>query len=465
MDTSRTVPSASPRQSPLYNAEAENAVLGAIFLDAPLILEICEVAGLVPEAFHVPANRIIFDAILAMNGIGKPVDAVTVAEQLKCDGVLAKTGGINYIGQLIDSAPVTAHTDYYVGILKDKLMLRRIATAAQNATAKCQSQDRATELILAETEQEILGIGEGNTRETAMDWGKSTDATLARIGSLLNRSDGLSGLPTGFKNIDNKLFGMRAAEMIVLAARPSMGKTSLAMNICENLALGTDAGGRIPVRAPVPVGIFSCEMSADALITRLLCSRAKVEMGSVMRGFVGRNEALTLLNEAGREIKNAPIYVDDSGGLDVMDLRARARRMKKRHNVGFIMIDYLQLLNSRSYASQGRQLETGHISANIKAMAKELDIPVMVVSQLSRKPEDTTDGRPRISHLRDSGSIEQDADVVMLLWREGYYTKAPPGRDNAAILDIGKNRNGATGDVQLLFDNRHTQFTDFIVQE
>jgi replicative DNA helicase len=454
---------ASPRVPP-HDAQAEAALLGAILLDAPRAFEICDTASITAESFWISSNRSLFEVVREMNSHGRPVDVVTVADELRREGVFEQVGGVEALERLIDSTPVVAHADYYANILHDKHILRKIIGVAVSAQEKSYNLDRSVELILSETEQDVLAVSSGK-KDVGDDWGASLTGTFSKIDKMLNRGEKLSGLSTGFKNIDDKLSGMRNAEMIVLAARPSMGKTSLAMNICENVALGTDVGKKADMRPRVPVAIFSCEMSTEALISRMLCSRAKVELQRVMFGLDNKTEATRRLTNAVTELMKAPIFVDDSGGLDVADLRSRARRMKKRHNIGLIMIDYLQLLNSRAFAAQGRQLETSNISSNIKAMAKELDVPVIVLSQLSRKPEDEKDGRPRISHLRDSGSIEQDADVVMMLWRPAYYQKkdanggATP-EDNSAKLDIGKNRNGAVGVANLTFESRFTQFYD-----
>jgi len=453
---------------PPYSAEAEAAVLGAILLDAPRSIDLCYTIGITEASFWIAPNRTLFETMIRMNGIGKPVDLITVMEELRNRGELDGVGGAVALERLVDGTPSVAHAEYYATILHEKHLLRRIITAAENAQEKCYAPDRSIELIVSETEQEVLSISE-NQSETTLDWNDALKLSMGRIDQLLQRKDGISGLATGFKNIDRKVGGMRNAEMIVLAARPSMGKTSLAMNICENVALGTVAGGKVKVRDAVPVGIFSCEMSTDSLITRLVCSRARVSLQSVMAGYVNKQDANTKITRAASDFMNAPIYVDDTGGLDVIDLRARARRMKKKHGIGLIMIDYLQLLHSRDYAAQGRQLETSSISSHIKAMAKELDVPVLVLSQLSRAPETREkDGRPRISDLRDSGSIEQDADVVMLLWRPSYYerNKRPadgsggPVDDTAAEVDIGKNRNGPVGKARLIFESAFTQFSD-----
>ena len=371
---SRTVP---------HSAEAETAILGAALLDSARVFDVCDTAGICDECFDTAANRAVYGVMRRMYATGVPVDPVTVSEELKRAGIYDKIGGMAQLEHLIDGAPVIAHADYYASILIEKHTLRKIINVSAAVMEKCYKADRNVELILAETEQDVLSISETNKNGVA-DFTLSIKDTAEKINTLVSRPDGLSGLSTGFKNIDDKLLGMRDAEMIVLAARPSMGKTSLAMNICENLALGCDVGGKPDTRKRVPVGIFSCEMSNEALLTRLLCSRSKIDMHSAMKHFMSPSEVRNRLNAAISDYKDAPIFIDDTGGLDVMDLRARARRMKKRHNIGFLMIDYLQLLNSRSYSDQGRQFETCHISGNIKAMAKELDIPVLILSQLSK---------------------------------------------------------------------------------
>ena len=452
---------------PPYSAEAEQAVLGAILLDAPRAMEICAEADVIADSFWISANRTIFETAWRLYGSGKPVDVVTVSEELRVRGELDVVGGVAALERMVEATPAVAHADYYTSILREKHLLRRVISVAENAQEKCYAPDRSVQLIVSETEQEVLAISD-TQKDRVLPWKDSVQQTIGKIESVLQRKDGINGISSGFRNLDERLRGLRNAEMIVLAARPSMGKTSLAMNICENVALGTNAGGKARLREPLPVGIFSCEMSTDALISRMLCSRARVSLQRVMAGLVNKADATMQLTRAASDLMNAPIYVDDTGGLDVMDLRARARRMKKKHGIKLIMIDYLQLLNSREYAGQGRQLETVNISANIKAMAKELDVPVIVLSQLSRAPENRDkEGTPRISDLRDSGAIEQDADVVMLLWRPSYYANKlkdtagqTPVDDTIAKVDIGKNRNGATGVAELTFENEFTQFSD-----
>jgi replicative DNA helicase len=461
----QTLPPDKPAlRIPPYSAEAETAVIGSIMLDPHRTLDLCSEMGIVSDSFWIAGNRTIFEICSQLFSEGKPVDVLSVCDGLRSAGELDSIGGTMAVERIVEGTPAVAHAEYYASILRDKHLLRQLIDMTNAVQEKCFSPDRTVELIISETEQDVLAIGE--RRQTAIiPWAEAITDTFGKIDKTLQRKDGISGISTGFKNLDDKLSGLRDAEMIVLAARPSMGKTSLAMNICENIALGTDAGGKVNRREPLPVGIFSCEMSVDALITRMLCSRARVSLQSVMAGYVNKVEANTKLSRAASELMKAPIYVDDTGGLDIMDLRARARRMKKRYGIRFLMIDYLQLLNSREYFNQGRQLETSHISANIKAMAKELEIPVLVLSQLSRAPE-TRDksGKPRISDLRDSGAIEQDADVVMLLWRPIYYADKFAGKEledeTLAKIDIGKNRNGAQGVADLTFESEFTQFTD-----
>ena len=281
---------------------------------------------------------------------------------------------------------------------------------------------------------------------------------------------GVSGISTGFLNLDHKLRGLRSGEMLVLAARPSMGKTSLAMNICECLALGRDLNGQ-PLKGgseahggKCPVAIFSLEMSQEALAMRMLCAHAGISGYQLEGGYLNSQQVNRHFLKAASELNQASLYVDDTGGLDVMELRARARRLKKQYGIGLIMVDYLQLLNCREYARQGRQLETSAISGHLKSMAKELNLPVLVLSQLSRAPEqrvgDRT-GTPRLSDLRDSGAIEQDADVVLLLRRPCKYKGDKEYDDKTlAIVDVAKHRNGPTGEVRLNFDEHFTRFSD-----
>jgi replicative DNA helicase len=289
-------------------------------------------------------------------------------------------------------------------------------------------------------------------------WQDAVKQTMAHVDRLVHARDGLTGLSTGFHNIDQITQGLRAGEMIVLAARPSMGKTSLAMNIVENIALGRGRDRQVK-----PVGIFSLEMSYEALALRMLCCHAGVSSFTLSQGYATANADFNRLTQAASVLGKAPIFLDDTGGLDILELRARARRMKKKHDVAVIVIDYLQMLHAANSAREGRQAETAEISGNLKGMAKELRVPVLVLSQLNRAPEQRGDksGKPKLSDLRDSGAIEQDADMVWMLRRPCRYPEDDEARDETlAVVDVAKNRNGPTGEVRLNFEEKFTRFSD-----
>ena len=457
----------TPMRTPPYSEEAERGVLGSILLDASRVLDLCVENGLAtPESFYVPAHRTLYSVLQQMSTRGEVVDMLTVLERLRAEALLDAVGGAAFLEGLVDATPTAAHAEYYIDIVRQKALLRRAIDCAHDIERQCYAQEASADQIVAESEQKILSVA--NFRSGGrVSWKDSLMSTFSTIERILR--GGVSGISTGFENLDHKMRGLRNGEMIVLAARPSMGKTSLAMNIVECLAQGHDIAGR-PLRGgfeeyggKVPVAIFSLEMSQESLAMRMLCAKAQIPSYQLDGGSLNAADAARRFSRAADELGKALMYVDDTGGLDVMELRARARRMKKAYGIGLIMIDYLQLLNCREYAKQGRQLETSAISAQIKTMAKELNIPVIVLSQLSRAPEQRGEksGKPRLSDLRDSGAIEQDADVVLLLRRPCKYPGDKESEDlTLAIVDVAKHRNGPVGEVRLNFDDKFTQFTD-----
>lgn len=463
--------SASVRLPP-YSAEAERGILGSLLLDAPRVIETCydhEVAS--PDAFFVPAHKVIFKAIQHMFGAGQAIDAVTVAEYLKGSGESDLAGGAAGLEKILDATPSAAHAEYYVEIVRQKALLRRALECAREVERDCYEQpgNVSADELVSIAEQKFMQVA-GDKRKGIVGWKSALLETYGTIENLLQ--GGASGISTGFINLDSKMRGLRKGEIIVLAARPSMGKTSLAMNICECLASGrNNAGQRLrggfkEYDGKVPVAIFSLEMSQYALAMRMVCAKAEISSSLLESGGLNAERSRVKFQHACDELQKCLIYVDDTGGIDVMELRSRARRMKRQYGIGMIMIDYLQLLNCREYARQGRQLEVAAISANLKAMAKELDVPVIVLSQLTRGPEQRSGKfeKPRLSDLRDSGAIEQDADVVLLLRRPSRM----PGGDNEtdrndeklAIVDVAKHRNGPVGEVRLNFDAQFTKFSD-----
>jgi replicative DNA helicase len=450
-------PVAKADRIPPYSEEAERGVLGSILLDFDRALNLAVDSQITPDYFYVPAHRIIYEGMLQMLGQGQAIDVLTLAESLRTQERLDSVGGDGYLDQMIDATPTAAHAEYYIDIVRQKFLLRAVINCARDAESACYTGEQSADSLLSEVEQAFLNITE-NQHGTITEWPNAVEEVMEYIEKVFQTKRGLgTGVSSGFLNIDRKVSGLRGGEMIVLAARPSMGKTSLAMNVAENVALGRND----PDRKPHAVGIFSLEMSYSSLVTRMLCCHAEVPGFQLAQGYVSP-EFHGRIVQAASVLRKAPIFMDDTGGLDVMELRARARRMKKKYAIELIVIDYLQLLNCREYSHQGRQLETSAISSNLKAMAKELDLPVLVLSQLSRAPEQRDkEGRPKLSDLRDSGAIEQDADVVLMLRRPCKY----PGTEGAdddrlAILDVVKQRNGPTGEVFLNFEDSYTRFRD-----
>ena len=465
----------SDMKTPPQNAEAERAVLGSILLDTTgrsdgRVMDECRSRGVTPDTFYDPSNRAIFAAMMEMGATSKPLDALALIEELRRTNKLDAVGGVGYIQSLIDQVPTTAHAEHYIGILRAKHLRRLMIERATEVVAHSFDENEYpdAQVVLGEAEKSFLEIG--GRAEATMPWSNAIDESFRRIDRMFESGGRLmEGLSTGYKYLDETLQGLKPGEMIVIAARPSVGKTSLAMNIAESCALGLDMNG-IPVKhdggKKHPVAIFSLEMPVEQLAKRMLAGRARVNMWRLNRDLVPKSEKQMLtanLMQAMGELKGAPLYIDDTASLDVMDLRARARRLKKRHGIELIVIDYLQLCTCRDGARQGRQIEVSMISRQIKAMAKELMVPVIVLSQLSRANEQRGDKyeKPKLSDLRDSGAIEQDADVVFLLRRPSRNANDPENQDaTLAYVDIAKNRNGETGEVKMNFIREWTRFLD-----
>ncbi len=467
-------------KTPPNNVDAERAVLGSILLDTTgrdeRVMDVCQSAGVIPETFFDPRNRAIYKEMMAMARASRPLDALTLTEELSSSGHLEAVGGAAYIQSLIDQTPTTAHAEYYIGIIIAKQLRRTMIDRATATIEKCydESEYPDAQAVLGDAEKSFIEIG--LRRDSTMPWASAIDESYRHIDAMFD-SNGrtLDGLATGLTHLDEKLQGLKNSEMIVIAARPSVGKTSLAMNIAEACALGQmltlGGGGYPPVKADGgkrhPVMIFSLEMPVEALTKRMIAGRAHINTWRLNRGLCPKSEKQQLMRNlftAAGELKDAPIYIDDSAGLDIMDLRARARRAKRQYGIELIVIDYLQLCTCREVSRQAnRQIEVSMISQQIKAMAKELKIPVVVLSQLSRANEQRGDRyeRPKLSDLRDSGAIEQDADVVFLLRRPSRTPSDPDSGDQQlAIIDVAKNRNGEIGEIKVNFVREYTRFED-----
>ena len=461
--------------TPPNSIEAERAVLGSILLDSTgrnedRVMDLCLTSRIDQDSFYDPRNSIVFAKMLEMNRFSKPIDALTLMEELRADGKLEAIGGAAFIQSLVDRVATTAHAEHYVGILRNKHLRRTMIDNARKVIANCYDEAGHPDAgeVLGDAERNFLEIEGGDS--STISWDKAVTESFETIDRMF-ASDGhsMQGLPTGLTHLDEKLQGLKKAEMVVIAARPSVGKTSLAMNIAECCALGENLAGE-PFHGEHcrkhPVLIFSLEMPVESLSKRMIAGRAAINIWKLNRAHYTESERRDLtknLFKATDDLKKAPIYVDDAAALDIMDMRARARRWKKSHNIELVVIDYLQLIHCAEGSRQSRVIEVSMISQQIKAMAKELKVPVIVLSQLSRANEQRGDKteRPRLSDLRDSGAIEQDADVVFLLRRPSRTPRDPKSDDKRlAIIDIAKNRNGETGEVEVDFDEYRTRFAD-----
>jgi replicative DNA helicase len=408
--------------------------------------------GITPEHFHHPSHGTIYSVLEELNKTNSPIDLITVTQAMSDRNLLEQIGGPAVLAGLQTFLPTAANADYYIDIIKEKYLLRRMISVCTTSAARCYDEQGDVKALIDDVEKEVFTVTEDRVKaKVVTDIKKQVEDALDAIESLYKNRGQVSGVPTGYKDLDNMTNGLHPSEMIVIAARPSMGKTALAMNIAEHVA----------VDKQIPVGVFSLEMSSQQLATRLLCSRARVNLQQIRNGIMPKSAQLNLV-KAVNEYSTSKMIIDDTAGLSINELRAKSRRMMDKERLGLIVIDYLQLLRSPSKRGQeNRQIEIAEISSGIKALAKELNIPIIVLAQLNRKSEDRGDGKPRISDLRESGSIEQDADVVGLLYRSAYYAKDEEDRNEKAgesELIIAKQRNGPTGEVPLTFLSEFTRF-------
>jgi replicative DNA helicase len=426
---------------------AEAAVLGSMIIDPECISDVLEQLG--TDAFYRIEHQMIFGALVALyeKNRGGNLDAVLLRDELEKRGQLEEVGGVEYIAKILDSVPSSANVIYYAGIIKDKQLLREIITAASEILNDAFSGDGEPNEKLDEAERKIFAVTDKKVSSSATPLLELVKKAYELIDERNGRQVLVTGLSTGYLALDQKTCGLQDGEMIVIASRPSMGKTSLAMNIAEHIALVEK----------VPVAIFSLEMGRQQIAERFLCSRGAIDAMKVRKGILSDEDYNVLRNACG-ELGDAPIYIDDTSALTPLELRAKARRLRGRHGIRCIIVDYLQLMHLGLGKVESRQQEITTISRYIKSLARELNIPVVVLSQLNRALEGREDHRPRMSDLRESGSIEQDADVVMLLHREDYYHQSEEEHDSKAELIIAKQRNGPTGKVELIFRERITRF-------
>ncbi len=436
--------------------EAELGVLSSYVLNPREVGGICAEKRLSPEHFHVPAHAVLFEVLEGMWNTNQPIDFITITQLLRDRQLLDQVGGPSFVTHLFTYLPTSANVSYYLDAVIDKHTLRRIIRVCTEFAARSYEEQGAVQTLLDEVEAKVYDIAKGQFQENNFVLKDTVMEAIGAVQTLFERRGGISGLSTGFAKLDEMTDGLHGAEMFVIAARPSMGKTAFAMNIAEHMA----------VELNKPVAVFSLEMSAMQLIQRLLCSMARIDLSRLRKGFLSDRD-FPALTGAGARITQSKLFIDDTAGLSILELRAKARRLKSQHDIQAIFIDYLQLLKSTTRRAQdNRQIEIAEISSGLKALAKELNIPVIVLAQLNRNPESRTGeskGRPRLSDLRESGSIEQDADCVGLLVREEYYADSDEAKQEMvgrATLIIAKQRNGPVGDVPLTFRKEFTRFED-----
>ncbi len=432
---------------PPYSIEAEQAVLGSIMLRPDAYAEISDIVDI--EHFYSDKHKTIYTGISTLLGKGDPVDYLSLKNTLDEMGSLEQVGGAHYLAELVQVVPSASNIEYYARILEKKYMMRKLIYASEKVASISYAESGDLEEILDQAEKEIFGVTQKKTRNTITDIKHGLIEAWEQIDKLHNSTGDLRGVPTGFTDLDQKLSGLQKSDLIILAARPACGKTSLALDIARNSA----------VHHNTPVLIFSLEMSAQQLLYRMIASHSRVDAWKLRTGKLNLNnsEEYDRLQHGISELSRAPIYIDDQPGTNIVKMRSTARKIKSDKGLGLIVVDYLQLMSpTQSRNSDNVVQQMTEISRSLKLLARELDVPVIALSQLSRAVEQRQ-GKPRLSDLRDSGSIEQDADIVMFIHREDKY-KDHNERDNIAELLIEKHRNGPTGSISLKFDDKHSCF-------
>lgn len=435
-------------KTPPNNLEAEQSVLGSLMLDKEAIVKIADF--LLPVDFYKNNHQLIFETMLSLYEEREPIDVLSISNKLEEVGKLEEIGGSSYIASLVNIVPSASHVVHYAKVVQKKAMLRRLISAADHIVEMGYSGNEDVEKILDEAEQRIFKVSQKYLKQDFVPIKSILENAFNRIDEL-HRDDGsVRGVPSGFLDLDKVLAGFQKSDLVILAARPSIGKTTLALDIAR----------QIGVQAKVPVGIFSLEMSSDQLIDRMLAAQAGIDLWRLRTGKLrssGPENDFEKLNEAMGILSEAPIYIDDTASANIMEMRTMARRLQTEHNLGLIIIDYLQLMEGRSRSGDNRVQEISEISRALKQLARELNIPIIALSQLSRNVESRSPQIPKLSDLRESGSIEQDADVVLMLYRED---REKPDTPNKQIVDVivAKHRNGPLGKASLYFEEQSTTF-------
>lgn len=430
---------------PPHNLEAEQAVLGCMLLDSDVIPTVTELIR--SEDFYRNDHKEICEAILDLSEKAGPIDIITVSEQLQLRGTLDNIGGLDFLANISNAVPTTANARHYAKIVEEKSLLRKLIKAAANISSMSYEASEEAVYVLDRAEKSIFDILQKRNTQGFTHIKDVLLETFNRLEELYNSKGFITGIPTGFADLDYKTAGLQNSDLVLIAARPGMGKTAMALNIAQYAA----------VQRHVPVAIFNLEMSKDQLVNRMLCSEVMVDSQKMRTGKLEDND-WNKIAQALAPLSEAPIYIDDTPGITVMDIRAKCRRLKLEKNLGLVVIDYLQLMQGRG-KSENRQQEVSEISRSLKILAKELQVPVVTMSQLSRGPESRADHRPMLSDLRESGAIEQDADIVMFLYRDDYYNPETEKKNIAEVI-IAKHRNGSTGTIELRWFGEYTKFAN-----
>jgi replicative DNA helicase len=437
----------SSHKLPPQHIEAEQSVLGGILIENEAINRVMELLD--AGDFYRDAHRKIFDALINLSERDEPADLITLTNELRKIDQLDSVGGASYLAALIDSVPTAANIEYYARIVKEKAILRKLIQTSTEIITQSYEDRGDVEGFLDEAERAIFEISEKRVRPSFYPIREIVKQSFTTIERLFKKKEAVTGVPSGFKELDRMTAGFQPSDLIIIAGRPSMGKTAFCLDVVEYAA----------IENKIPVAIFSLEMSKEQLVIRMLCSQANVEGTRLRTGYLTESDWPKLTIAAGN-LSEAPIYIDDTAALSALELRAKARRLKSEYGLGMVIVDYLQLMKGRSRV-ESRQQEISEISRSLKALAKELNIPVIAVSQLSRKTEERTGNRPQLSDLRESGAIEQDADLILFIYRDEVYNRAEdnPNRGKAEVI-IGKQRNGPIGKIDLAFLDKFTTFKD-----
>jgi replicative DNA helicase len=437
----------SSHKLPPQHIEAEQSVLGGILIENEAINRVTEILD--ADDFYRDAHRKIFNALINLSERDEPADLITMTNELRKIDQLDSVGGASYLASLIDSVPTAANIEYYAKIVKEKAILRKLIQASTEIITQSYEDRGDVEGFLDEAERAIFEISEKRVRPSFYSIREIVKDSFTTIERLFKKKELVTGVPSGFKELDRMTAGFQSSDLIIIAGRPSMGKTAFCLDVAEYAAIDNK----------IPVAIFSLEMSKEQLVIRMLCSQAHVEGTRLRTGYLNESDWPKLTIAAGN-LSEAPIYIDDTAALSVLELRAKARRLKADRGLGMLIVDYLQLMKGRARV-ESRQQEISEISRSLKALAKELHIPVIAVSQLSRKTEERTGNRPQLSDLRESGAIEQDADLILFIYRDEIYNRSEdnPNRGKAEVI-IGKQRNGPIGKIDLAFLDKFTTFKD-----